>query len=81
MATNIQIDRNANENSLNLLKRFTRKVQSSGVLSRVRSLRYADRQQSKYSVKKQALKTLARREETALLIKLGKMVEKVPGRR
>jgi ribosomal protein S21 len=81
MAVNIQIEKNTNENSVNMIKRFTRKVQGSGILSRVRSIRYSERSPSRYTKKKHALKVLARRTETARLVKLGKIVEKTVGRR
>lgn len=74
---NVQIERNQNENSLSILKRFTRRVQSAGVLPRVRSLRYNDRNQSYYNRKKRALTVLKRKEETQKLIKLGKIPEKM----
>ncbi|MFO0718791.1 MAG: hypothetical protein U0522_02080 [Candidatus Paceibacterota bacterium] len=81
MAVNIEVEKNANENSVNLIKRFTRRVQGSGILPRVRSIRYTERQPSKYTKKKRALKSIQSREKMAELIKMGKMVEKVAGRR
>ncbi|MEK7646611.1 MAG: hypothetical protein AAB381_02870 [Patescibacteria group bacterium] len=69
---NVEITRNPGENSLSLIRRFSRKVQSSGVIPRVRSLRFSDRVQSPYKIKQRALKSLNRKAETALLIKLGK---------
>ena len=73
---NVQVEKNTNENGLSLLKRFTRKVQSSGVIVSVRSNRYSERQPSEYTKKKRALKSIARREKINELIKLGKIVEK-----
>lgn len=81
MAVNIEVEKNSNENSVNLIKRFTRRVQGSGILPRVRSIRYTERQPSKYTKKKRALKSIQGREKMAELIKMGKMVEKVAGRR
>ncbi len=69
---NVEITRNPNENGLGVLRRFSRKVQSSGVIPRKRSLRYAARVQSPYKVKMKTLKTLKRRAEMAELVKLGK---------
>lgn len=69
---NVEITRNANENALGVLRRFSRKVQSSGVIPRVRSIRFAGRVQSPYKVKMKTLKTLKRRADMAELIKLGK---------
>jgi ribosomal protein S21 len=73
---NIHIDKNPNESSLNLLKRFTKRVQGSGILPKVRSLRYASRKPSEYTKKKHTLAKLGRQAETQKLIKLGKIVEK-----
>jgi hypothetical protein len=75
---NITIEKNPNESSLNLIKRFTKRVQGSGILPKVRSLRYATRKQSPYKIKKATLTVLKRREETKRLVKLGKIVEKQP---
>ena len=79
---NVEITRNANENALGVLRRFSRKVQSSGVIPRVRSLRFSGRTLSPYKVKMTTLKTLKRRTEMAELVKLGKApAEPVRGRR
>ena len=77
---NVEITRNPGENAMGTLRRFTRKVQSSGVIVRKRSLRYATRTQSSYKVKQHTLKGLARKAEMAELIKLGKAPAK-PERR
>lgn len=61
---------------MNVLRRFTKKVQGSGVLPKVRSIRYATRTLSPYKIKQHTLKVLRRREEIAELIKLGKMSDK-----
>ncbi len=76
MTTNVEVQKNANENNVNLIKRFTRRVQGSGILPRVRSLRYNLRTPSKYVRKKKTLKSLAYKEGINEQIKLGKIVEK-----
>lgn len=73
---NVQITRNGTENSLATLRRFTKKVQSSGILPRVRSLRYNQRKLSGYKVKVKTLKSIAKKTETQELIKMGKIQEK-----
>lgn len=79
---NAEVTRNNNENNITVLKRFTKRVQGSGVLPRVRSLRYASRNQSEYVKKKKTLKVLAKRENIQEMIKLGKMADKtVRGRK
>jgi hypothetical protein len=73
---NVEVNKNPNENSLSVIRRFTKKVQGSGVLPRVRSIRYASRVLSPYKVKKRTLKVIRRKAEVTQLIKMGKMVEK-----
>lgn len=72
MAINVEVVRNPNENALSVIRRFTRKVQGSGIIPRKRSLRFATRTQSHYKIKQRTLKVLARKAEMAELIKLGK---------
>ncbi len=83
MATNVEVTRNAGENAISIIRRFSRKVQGSGVIPRKRSLRYATRTQSPYKVKMKTLKGIKRRAELAELIKLGKAPVKPerPGRK
>ena len=75
--TNVEIKRNLNENAMNTIRRFTKKVQGSGVLPRVRSTRYSKRIMSPYKVKKHALKVLARRAEVQKMIKMGKAPDRL----
>ncbi len=77
---NVEVEKGANESATSVLKRFTRKVQGAGVLSRVRSLRYAERSPSKYVKKKKALKNLVKRQNTAELIKMGKITPRIGGK-
>ncbi len=76
MATNVEVVKTGTENSMGVLRRFTKRVQGSGILPRVRSIRYKNRNKSPGTRKKMTLKKLNRRKEVDLLIKLGKMVEK-----
>lgn len=70
---NVDIVKGPQENNISVIKRFQRKTQESGVLPRVRSLRYASRKKSKYVRKKEALVKLERRAELEQKIKLGKV--------
>jgi ribosomal protein S21 len=74
---NVEVERNQNENSVSLIKRFTRRVQGSGILPRIRSIRYNSRKRSEYVKKKQTLKVLEHRKNLAELVKLGKLPEKL----
>ena len=76
---NAEVVKTGSENNLNLIRRFTKRVQGSGILPRVRSIRYASRKMSEYVKQKKTLKSLKRREEVAELIKMGKMNEYTRG--
>ncbi len=73
---NIELTKNSNENNLGLLRRFSKKVKSSGIIPRMRSIRYNSRPESNFTRKKKALKTINKRTEIDELIKLGKIPEK-----
>ncbi|MFA6404477.1 MAG: hypothetical protein WCW03_00495 [Candidatus Paceibacterota bacterium] len=77
---NVQINKNPNENNLGILRRFSRKVQSAGVIPRMRSLRYSSRTQSHYKIKQCTLKKIIKRANLAELIKQGKAPIKVKRR-
>jgi ribosomal protein S21 len=70
---NIAVEKNPNENNASLMRRFTRKVQSSSVLPSARSRRFYERPASETLRKKRALKSLRRRAEYRELYKLGKV--------
>jgi len=81
MATNVEVTKNGSENPLSLLRRFTKRVQGSGILPRVRGDRYHTRTLSSYKRKMKTLTGIARREKLAEDIKLGKVVPQEPRRR
>lgn len=81
MSINAEVIKNNNENNLAILRRFTKRVQGSGVLPRVRSLRYATRKLSPYVKQKKTLKAIARREDIQEQIKLGKIADTSRGNR
>jgi len=73
--TNVEVVKGPNENNLSVLRRFTKRVQGSGILPKVRSKRYSDRNKSENVKKAKTLAKLKRKEEINELIKLGKMPE------
>jgi ribosomal protein S21 len=72
---NVEVQKNNNETAVNLLRRFTKRVQGAGILNRVRGLRYSERTASRYVRKKRTLKSIRRRTEHARMVRLGKIVE------
>lgn len=71
--TSIEVKKNQNENNASLLRRFSRRMQESGMIQKVKSNRYNEREQSKLSQKNSALKRLAKRKANEKLRKLGKI--------
>ena len=71
--TVVEIQKNPNENNMSVLRRFSRKVQESSVIQKVKSGRYNKRKDSKLKVKQGTLKYLKKRKENEKLRKLGKI--------
>ena len=76
MAINAEVSKTDGESPINLIRRFSKRVQGSGIIPRMRSRRYHARVKSREVRKKQTLKVIKRREEVQELIKLGKMMER-----
>ena len=72
----VSVQKNPTETAASLIRRFTKRVQGSSVLSSVRARRYAERPESKYKRKARAIKRIARYTENNRLRKLGKLKEK-----
>lgn len=70
---NVQIEKTENESNASVIRRFTKRVQGAGILTRVRRIRYAKRALSEYTKKKFVLRSIIRRKELEKLIKLGKV--------
>jgi ribosomal protein S21 len=81
MAINAEVVKNDNETAVNLIRRFSKRVQGVGLIQLMRKRRYYARSKSSKVQRKHALKVLRRREEVADLIKMGKLVERLPGER
>ena len=81
MATNVQVEKNQNESSANVIRRFTKRMQGSGVIPRVRKIRYHARTKSENVRKVAKLKKLTKAVAYEKELKLGKIQEKAPRRR
>jgi len=71
--TVIEVKKNPNENNASVLRRFSRRIQESNIIQKVKNNRYNERKESKLKVKKSALKRMAKRKENEKLRKLGKI--------
>jgi ribosomal protein S21 len=75
MATNVEVVKNNNESSANVIRRFTKRVQGAGIIPKVRSGRYFTRIKSRNVQKFAKLKKLGKRETYEKMVKLGKVAE------
>lgn len=73
MAINAEVHKNEAENDINLIRRFSKRVQGVGLIQGVRKRRYYARTKSAGVRRKQTLKVIARRAHVQEQIKLGKM--------
>ncbi len=73
---NVEVKKNSSENALSLVRRFQKRVQESGVLPRVRGIRYSTRPLSELKQKRaklKKLKSLAKYEHDR---RMGKVIER-----
>jgi ribosomal protein S21 len=75
MITVIEVKKNTNESNMSLVRRFTRKMQESGIIRKVKSKRYNERIESKVKIKKGTLKRIAKKKDNERLFKLGKIIK------
>jgi ribosomal protein S21 len=78
---NVEVKKNSNENALSLVRRFQKRVQESGVLPRVRSIRYNDRPLSVLKTKRARLKKLKNLAKYEHDKRMGKVIERKRGRK
>lgn len=75
---NAQVEKSGAESTLSVIRKFSRKVQGTGLIQTVRGRRYYERKKSGTVSKKSALKRIARHEKRRELIKEGKLAEREP---
>ncbi|MGM0482444.1 MAG: hypothetical protein ACQEP6_01085 [Patescibacteria group bacterium] len=76
VATNVKVEKNSNENNVALVRRFTKRVQGSGILPRAKSIRFRNRPLSETKKKQETLKRLKKAKERERLVKLGKLPDR-----
>ncbi|OGG70579.1 hypothetical protein A3F27_03010 [Candidatus Kaiserbacteria bacterium RIFCSPHIGHO2_12_FULL_53_13] len=77
---NAEVTKSGNESALSTIRKFSRRVQGTGLIRTARANRYFARGASKIVKKKRALKLIKRRQEYNQQVKEGKISE-VPARR
>jgi ribosomal protein S21 len=80
MATNVEVTKNNNESSANVIRRFQKRVQGAGIIPKVRSGRYFTRIKSRNVQRFAKLKKLDKRDVYEKMVKLGKVAERRPRR-
>lgn len=80
MATNVEVKKNNQESTANLIRRFTKRVQGSGIINRLRKERYYKREKSEMVNRTAKLKKLEKKAKYETLLKLGK-IQETHGRR
>lgn len=73
MTQNVHIVKKDRENSVAVLKRFSQKVRSAGIIPRVKSIRYNERDASDLVRKQKALRKIKNQTERTRMRKLGKI--------
>ena len=81
MATHVEANKNNQESTANLIRRFTKRVQGSGVLNRLRKERYHTRTKSEQVNRNRKLIKLEKKAKYDVLLKLGKVQEPTRGGR
>ena len=77
---NAEVQKSGSESTLSTIRKFSRKVQGTGLIKNSRARRYHSRDMSKAVKKKRALKMIKRRADFRQLIKEGKVEERQPRR-
>jgi hypothetical protein len=73
---NVKVKANKAENSTNLLRRFSKRVQSAKILSKAKSLRFKGRDVSSAVKKKSKLRSIDKRVKIEKMLKLGQAPKK-----
>lgn len=69
----IEVRKSENESTISLIKRFTKKIKESEILSSARYLRFRNRPKSELRKKKEAIKRAQLKKKIDYLRKLGKI--------
>ena len=75
MAINVEVEKNNNESSANVIRRFTKRMQGAGIVPKVRGGRYFARIKSQNVRRSAKLEKLEKAEKYEQLIKEGKIQE------
>ena len=78
MSGNVEIERGKTESNLSAIKRFSRRMQDSGVIQRLKKERYLEREKSRNVRRTKRVTMLVKKVAREKLIKLGKLAPRRP---
>jgi len=73
---NVKVKANKAENSVNLLRRFSKRVQGAKILSKAKSNRFKERAKSTFVKKKNKLRSIVKRQKVEKMLKMGQAPKK-----
>ena len=76
MTLNVEVTKSGSENSASIIRKFSQRIRSTGIVRRMRSRRYWLRAVSTAVKKKQALRRIDRNTEYMRLFKEGKVEDR-----
>ena len=77
MTVNVSVVKHGSENSMSLIRRFSKRMQGAGIVRKVKSNRYHLRSQSKNRKRTSALRRVAKREKVQEMERMG-LIEAKP---
>lgn len=69
----VEVKKNENESSANLIRRFKNKVRQANILNKAKAIQFKKRNVSKNLKKKKTLKRIEKNKQTEYLKQLGKL--------
>ena len=76
MPLNVRVEKYNNESNANMIRRFTKRVQNSGVVKRMRRISYHNRTKSTNVRKMASLKKIRKKEAYEEAFRMGKINDK-----
>ena len=73
---NVKVNPNKAENSVSLIRRFSRRVQGAGILTKAKSIRFRERTKSSYIKKKGKLRRIEKKQKIEKMLKMGQIIKR-----
>ena len=73
---NVKVKPNKSENTVSLLRRFSRRVQGAGILTKAKSIRFRNREESSFIKKKGKLRRIEKKQQIEKMLKMGQVIKK-----